>query len=231
MSDSTGPAEPTTTPATSADGAGAGRAEAKQAKKPGPAKVKQPPTPEQLERRRAVIRFTVFVVVGAVLTVVLYFLLSALIPRWWSQAVGRQVAGRISAGILIGLLYGFVFTFLPLIVLAQARHRAFSWPAKAIIVLVAAALTAPNLMTLGIAVGNGAAARAGNRTIDVMAPAFRQATLWGVVLGVIAAVVVVTFSILWDRRSRELKLLRAQVDQLQKDLPPALPVSTEPPKA
>ena len=169
-----------------------------------------------------------FVVVGALLTVLLYFLLSALIPRWWSQAVARQVGGRISAGILIGLLYGFVFTFLPLIVLAQARHRAFSWPAKAIIVLVAAALTAPNLMTLGIAVGNGAAARAGNRTLDVMAPAFRQATLWGVVLGAVAAVVVVTFSILWERRSRELKLLRAQVDQLQKDLPPALPVPTEP---
>ena len=53
----------------------------------------------------------------------------------------------------------------------------------------------------------------------------------GVVLGGIAAVVVVTFSILWERRSRELKLLRAQVDQLQKELPPALPVPTEPPKA
>ena len=61
-----------------------------------------------------------------------------------------------------------------------------------------------------------------------MAPAFRHATLWGVVLGALAAVVVVTFSILWERRSRELKLLRAQVDQLQKELPPALPVPTEP---
>jgi hypothetical protein len=195
------------------------------------AKVKKPPTPEQLERPKAALRFTLFVAVGAVLTVLLYFLLSAFIPRWWSQAVGRQVGGRISAGIIIGLLYGFVFTFLPLIVLAQARHRAFSWPAKAIIVLVAAALTAPNLMTLGVAVGTGTAARAGNRTLDVLAPAFRQATLWGVVLGAIAAVVVVTFSILWDRRSRELKLLRAQVEQLHKELPPALPAPAEPPKA
>ena len=228
VSESTGPAEPTTIPAEPQDAAAA---EPKPPATPKPAKVKEPATPAQLERRQAVIRFTVFVVVGALLTVLLYFLLSALIPRWWSQAVGRQVGGRISAGIVIGLLYGFVFTFLPLIVLAQARHRAFSWPAKAIIVLVAAALTAPNLMTLGVAVGNGAAARAGNRTLDVMAPAFRQATLWGVVLGGIAAVVVVTFSILWERRSRELKLLRAQVDQLQKELPPALPVPTEPPKA
>ena len=229
VSESTGPAEPTTTPATSQDGAGARPAESKPAKGPKQTKVKKPQTPEQLERRQAVIRFTVFVVVGAALTVLLYFVLSALIPRWWSQAVARQVGGRISAGVVIGLLYGFIFTFLPLIVLAQARHRAFSWPAKAIIVLVAAALTAPNLMTLGIAVGNGAAARAGNRTLDVMAPAFRQATLWGVVLGAIAAVVVVTFSILWERRSRELKLLRAQVEQLHKDLPPALPVPTDPP--
>ncbi|HYI58447.1 MAG TPA: hypothetical protein VEX66_09775, partial [Microlunatus sp.] len=137
MSESTGPAEPTTTPA-KPSGDTAPVTESKPAKGKKPAKVKEPATPEQLERRKAVIRFTVFVVVGAGLTVLLYFLLSALIPRWWSQAVGRQVAGRISAGILIGLLYGFVFTFLPLIVLAQARHRAFGWPAKAIIVLVAA---------------------------------------------------------------------------------------------
>lgn len=236
MSESTGPAEPTTTPAKPPNGAPTGSvdsADSASTKPPNaakPAKVKKPVTPEQLERRKAVIRFTVFVVVGAVLTVLLYFLLSAFIPRFWSQSVGRQVGGRIGAGVVLGLLYGFVFTFLPLIVLAQARHRAFGWGAKVIIVLVAAALTAPNLMTLGIAIGNGAAARAGNRTLDVMAPAFRQATLWGVVLGAVAAVVVVTFSILWDRRSRELKLLRAQVDQLQKELPPALPLPTEPPK-
>ncbi|HEY5845576.1 MAG TPA: hypothetical protein VIT42_02180 [Microlunatus sp.] len=230
MSESAGPAEPTTTAAKpSSDGAPV--AEPKPAKSPKPARTKKPATPEQLERRKAAIRFSAFVVVGAVLTVLLYFLLSAFIPRWWSQAVGRQAGGRISGGIVIGLLYGFIFTFLPLIVLAQARHRAFSWPAKAVIVLVAAALTAPNLMTLGIAIGNGAAARAGNRTLDVMAPGFRQATLWGVVLGSVAAIVVVVSALLWDRRTRELKLLRAQVDQLQKELPPALPTPTDPPKA
>ncbi len=231
VSESTGSAEPTTTPPEPRDGGGSDPVEQTGPKGPKPTKAKKQQTPEELERRTAVIRFTVFVVVGALLTVLLYFVLSALIPRWWSQAVARQVGGRISAGVVIGLLYGFLFTFLPLIVLAQARHRAFRWPAKVIIVLVAAALTAPNLMTLGIAVGNGNAARAGNRTLDVLAPAFRQATLWGVVLGAVAAVVVVTFSILWERRSRELKLLRAQVAQLQKDLPPALPAPAEPPKA
>jgi len=127
VSESTGPAEPTTTPPKPRDGADPMETGPKATK---PAKVKRPQTPEQLERRGAVIRFTVFVVVGALLTVLLYFALSALIPRWWSQAVARQVGGRISAGVVIGLLYGFVFTFLPLIVLAQARHRAFRWPAR-----------------------------------------------------------------------------------------------------
>jgi hypothetical protein len=174
-----------------------------------------------------ILRFVIFIGVGAVLTVLLYFLLSAFIPRWWSQLIGRQVSGRISAGILLGLIYGFAFSFLPLLVLAQARHRAFRWPAKVIIVLVAAALTAPNLMTLGIAIGTSPAAQAGDRTMDVNAPGFRYASLWGVVLGAIAAVIVIVVSILWDRRTRELKVLRAKVIALEAELPPALPTSTD----
>lgn len=237
MSESVGPTEPATPPvepgggSSTVDTGSGGGAPTTRPTAPKPPKISKPLTPAQQERRQAVIRFAVFVVVGAVLTVLLYFLLSAFIPRWWSQSVGRQVGGRIGAGVVLGLLYGFFFTFLPLIVLAQARHRAFRWPAKVIIALVAAALTAPNLMTLGVAVGTGAAARAGNRTLDVLAPGFRQATLWGVVIGAVAAVAVVLLAIVWDRRTRELKLLRAQVDQLHKDLPPALPVSTDPPSA
>ena len=233
VSESTGPASPAskqpaaaakaTTPKTPKT-----KADKPKPAKPKPAKVKKPPTPEQLERRKIIIRFAVFVVAGAILTVLLYFLLSALIPRWWSQLVGRQVSGRISTGILLGLIYGFVFTFLPLIVLAQARHRAFSWPAKGLIVLIAAALTAPNLMTLGIAIGTSAAAQAGDRVMDVNAPGFRYASLWGVVLGGLAALVVVTVSILWERRSRELGILRARVEQLEKELPATLPVPATP---
>lgn len=196
-----------------------------------PAKVKKPPTPEQQERRALIVRFVIFIAVGAVLTVLLYFLLSAFIPRWWGQLIGRQVSGRISTGILLGLIYGFVFSFLPLLVLAQARHRAFKWPAKVIIILIAAALTAPNLMTLGVAIGTGKAAQAGNRTMDVNAPGFRYSSVWGVVIGVIAAIIVVTVSILWDRRTEELKVLRARVKDLEAELPPTVPAPTElPPK-
>jgi hypothetical protein len=45
------------------------------------AKVKKPPTPEQLERPKAALRFTLFVVVGAVLTVLLYYPSERLCPE------------------------------------------------------------------------------------------------------------------------------------------------------
>ncbi|BAK38323.1 hypothetical protein MLP_53090 [Microlunatus phosphovorus NM-1] len=233
MSESADPAKPATTgadrqPATKPT-AEQPTEQAKKAKKPKPAKQRKPATPEQQERRKAIIRWVVFIGVGAILTVLLYFLLSALIPRWWAQVVGRQAGGRISTGILLGLSYGFVFTLLPLVVLAQAMHRSFSWRARTIIVLVAAALTAPNLMTLGISIGNSPAAHAGERTLDVTAPGFRQATLWGVILGAVTGAIVITLLLLWERRGQELKLLRARLDQLEKELPSALPTPPESP--
>ena len=238
MSESTGPSEsgntgpgssPSSPAATSTESAEKPAKPAKPAKKPKPAKqpkaAKQPKTvtPERLERRKAIIRWVVFIGGGAILTVLLYFLLSAFIPRWWAQAIGRQADGRISTGILLGLAYGFIFTLLPLVVLAQAMHRSFTWRARTIIVLVAAALTAPNLMTLGISIGNSPAAHAGERTLDVTAPGFRQASLWGVILGALVGAVVITFLLLWERRGQELKLLRARLDQLEKEIPSTLP--------
>lgn len=221
VSESTGPAEPTRTTKP------AGTTTEKPPKPPKPAK--KPPTPEQLERRSTIIRFAIFVGVGAVLTVLLYFALSAFIPRWWAQSIGQQVAGRISAGILLGLLYGFLFTFLPLLVLAQAFHRSFTWQTRVAAVLVAVLLTAPNLMTLGIAVGTGRAAQAGNRTMDVDAPGFRYATVWGAVIGGVLAIIVIGLVFFWQRRSEELKLLRARLEQLEAEVKPALPVRADPP--
>ena len=43
----------------------------------------------------------------------------------------------------------------------------------------------PNLMTLGIVLGRGNAAHAGDRILDVEAPAFRGGTLAGAILAVL----------------------------------------------
>ncbi len=49
-------------------------------------------------------------------------------------------------------------------------------------IVVAAVLAIPNLMTLGIVLGRGNAAHAGERTLDVEAPAFRGASLAGALI-------------------------------------------------
>jgi MFS family permease len=120
------------------------------------------------------------VVVGAVVLAAL--IASATIPRWWAQQIGGQVDGSIVAGTLVGLFYGFVFTALPLLVLALVFRWRRTWRALVVALAFALLLAIPNLLTLGIVLGRGNAAHAGDRTLDVEAPAFRGASLAGALL-------------------------------------------------
>jgi len=121
---------------------------------------------------------------GIVIVVVLGggLIASATIPRWWAQRIGDQVDGSIVAGTLIGLFYGFVFTALPLLVLAAVFRWRRTPRAIAVAVGFAVILAIPNLMTLGIVLGTGNAAHAGERILDVEAPAFRGASLVGALI-------------------------------------------------
>jgi glucan phosphoethanolaminetransferase (alkaline phosphatase superfamily) len=127
---------------------------------------------------------------------------SATVPRWWAQRVGDQVDGSITQGTTLGLVYGFVFTFLPLIAILLILRWRRTWKALLGAALLGIVLALPNLMTLSIVVGRGNAAHAGDRTLDVDAPAFRGASL----VGAIAAGLLVAFILylLWSRdRARE----------------------------
>lgn len=123
-----------------------------------------------------------------VAAVVIYFIAAATIPRWWAHRIGDQVDGSGTAGVGLGLFYGFVFTFLPLLVLSFALVRRRSWKLRAWLLAGAVVLALPNLFTLGIVLGTGSAAHAGERTLDVDAPYFRGSTLAGVVVGALAVV-------------------------------------------
>jgi len=135
---------------------------------------------------------------------------AAFVPRWWSQRVADQVEGSILSGSSLGVFYGFVFTFLPLLVIAWAIRKRRSWKAWLAFAALAIVLALPNLFTLGIVLGNGNAAHAGERTLDVEAPGFRSGTAVGAILAVLA------FGVLWwllrSRRSahRELERMRAE---------------------
>ncbi len=126
--------------------------------------------------------------VAVVALIALYFILAAFIPRWWAQRIGDQVDGSMAAGIGLGLFYGFTFTLLPALLLLLALRRDRSWRARAFLGAGAIVLAIPNLMTLGIVAGNGSAAHAGERILDVDGPGFRAATLAGAIVAVIAAI-------------------------------------------
>ena len=125
--------------------------------------------------------------IGSILVVLLVAALiaSATVPRWWAHRVGDQVDGSIAQGTLVGLFYGFVFTFLPVVVLLLILRWRRTPKTLIVAFVLAVVLALPNLMTLGIVLGRGNAAHAGDRVLDVEAPAFRGGTLAGAILAVL----------------------------------------------
>jgi len=159
------------------------------------------PATTETPRRTPWRRNLILLAVALVVIVLAYFIGGAALPRWWSHRIGDQVDGSMAAGIGLGLFYGFVFTFLPLMVLWLIVRRKRSWRFRAWVAAAALVLAIPNLLTLGIVVGNGSAAHAGERTLDVEAPDFRAATLVGAVVAVLAFVAV-RYLLASRRRSR-----------------------------
>ena len=135
---------------------------------------------------------------------------AAFVPRWWSHRIGDQVDGSIPAGITLGLVYGFLFTVLPLLVFVWAARKRRSWKAWLVVAGVAVFLALPNLFTLGIVVGRGDAAHAGDRTLDVDAPGFRGGTLAGAILAVLFLAGVKYLLASRRRARREIDRLRTQ---------------------
>jgi hypothetical protein len=141
---------------------------------------------------------------------------AAFFPRWWAQRVADQVGGSFTKGTLWGLFYGFVFTFVPLLLIFQIRRRFFNWTWRLIVVVVGLLLAAPNWLTLSVVAGNSKASHAGERIFDVDAPNFRVATLFGVIGGVAAAVALSWVGIVMKRRKEQVKKLKGQLAERDK---------------
>jgi MFS family permease len=146
-------------------------------------------------------RFVIGVLVAAIL-IVLAFLGAAFLPRWWAHRLAHQVNGGMTTGIILGLFYGFVFTIVPLFVAYRAFRKRRPWKTWAGLTVLAILLASPNLLTLGIVIGSGKAAHAGERTLDVDAPGFRGATLAGAIVAFLTLVAVeyLLVSRRWSRR-------------------------------
>lgn len=149
------------------------------------------------------------VLVVVVLAWLMYLLLAAFLPRWWAQVIGTAVGGSFAAGAWWGLVVGAAFTGLPILVGAQALRPNRRWQVRVGVLALAVVLAIPNLLTLGIVLGTNAAAHAGERILDVDAPAFRGGSAWGAVIGALIALSLIVFMALYRRRGRRLRELKA----------------------
>ena len=147
-------------------------------------------------------RHRLFVWGGVTVAIVLALLIgAAFIPRWWAHRVGDQANESFAGGIMLGLFYGFIFTVLPLLLIVWGIRRRRSGKMWLWILVGAGLLALPNLFTLGIVLGPGSGAHAGDRTLDVEAPGFRGATLAGALLAV-GAIAFVWYLLSSRRRAR-----------------------------
>lgn len=153
------------------------------------------------------IMLVVLVVVGYIA----YQISASFFPRWWAQRIGNQVNGSFASGTMWGLLYGFTFSFFPVLVFAEVRRSYFNWPGRILVTLVAVALATPNWLTLSVVAGTNNAAHAGERIMDVEAPGFRSATLIGVIVGVVLALVLVAVLINLKHRRHQVRTLKAEI--------------------
>jgi hypothetical protein len=158
------------------------------------------PSASREDDRRGPRPLTVIVVVVVALVVLLAG--SAFLPRWWSHRIADQANGSFTNGIGLGLFYGFTFTVLALVVLWLGVRRITSWKGRLILLGAALLIASPNLLTLGIVIGPGGAAHAGERTLDVDAPGFRASSLIGAIVALLV-VFVVSLLLRSRRRSKE----------------------------
>jgi len=153
---------------------------------------------------RIVLLLTLLVFVGLA-----YVFGATVVPRWWARRVGNIVDGSLTAGTLLGLFIGFVFTFVPLVIARQALRRV-PMKARLAFLVVALVAAAPNLMTLSIVLGSSNAAHAGERTLDVDGPGFRAGSAWGAAIAGVLAIGLFAWTWKWRRDRRQLKSLRAE---------------------
>lgn len=167
------------------------------------------------------VRRIIFVLLGIVALIVTYFILASFVPRWWAQRAAALSDSSFARGSAWGLFFGIVCTLVPLLLVLLAvlifqRRRSRMWIAG--IALIAALLVAlPNLMTLSVVLGSNSAAHAGERVMDVDAPGFRAATLWGAIIGALVFTLIGFWVFKYRRRGKQLAKARAE------DLPPVTP--------
>ncbi|MEV8146107.1 hypothetical protein [Specibacter sp. NPDC078709] len=159
-------------------------------------------------------------VIGAVTAVVLvvgYLIGSVTVPLMWATSIRDQIGGQLGNSIPLGMFYGFVFTFVPVLIAWQAHRRKLNKWVRIFLLALGVVLLIPNLLTLGVIYGNsGSAADARN----IWANSANWFGTWSqafMLVGVVCAVALIVLGRMWLRRSKKLRELKAAEKLVKKD--------------
>jgi len=163
-----------------------------------------------------VVNWLVLVLVLVAVGYLAYGAAEAFFPRWWAEQVGLEVNASYTRGMIIGLGVGAVFSFVPLLLLAQARRRVFNWTWRIIIALLAIALAMPNWLTVAVAIGTSRAAVDGRIIMTAEAPGFRNGSALGAIVGGVLGLIVVGTSMRLGQQRKRVRELKSKVSELEK---------------
>ncbi|GAB3280151.1 hypothetical protein [Microbacterium lacusdiani] len=185
MSEPTSPHEPTSTPrhADAAPTASAPTDRVPADRRPVAASA--PTAPEKPRKRIDWKRVGILTAVALVTLGILFVIVYNFAPVWWARIIGDFAQEDFGRSMLVGLIVGFCFTLVPLMMLLLLMYRSPVW-VKVVIVVLAVFLAAPNLLTLWIELGASGATHAADRILDTEAFSFGGASIWGAVIGGIA---------------------------------------------
>ncbi|ALG87078.1 hypothetical protein ACH46_20345 [Gordonia phthalatica] len=143
-------------------------------------------------------------IVTLLVVVIGYYILQRFLPEWWARSMSTRIDGSFATGTSYGLLFGVLGAAVPLVLaliaillIGRGPKSVFSW----LLGVVSLAFLIPNLLTLGIVIGDGSGARMGRRLLDIGTPGFRGATLIGVIIGIVIGVAI-DFYLLGKRREK-----------------------------
>lgn len=152
------------------------------------------------------------VVLGAsavVALVVLYLVASVTVPLIWANAIRDQIGGQLGNSIPLGMFYGFVFSFVPLLIVWQARRNRLNKWVRISLVGLAVLLLIPNLLTLAVVYGTSGTAADARAIWSNSANWFGMWSQIFMVAGVVCAVGGIVLTRMWLRRGAKIREIKA----------------------
>ena len=152
---------------------------------------------------------TIFGASAVVVLVAGYLIASVTVPLMWANSIRDQIGGQLGNSIPLGMFYGFVFVFVPILIVWQARRKKFNKWVRVSFVVLGLLLTIPNLLTLGVLHGSSQSA------IDARTIWANSANWFGtwsqvfMVVGVVCAVALIVLGRMWLRRGRKIREIKA----------------------